>query len=74
MTDHYREAERLTTPIAPPGISSAGPPNLGAPIRSWLEDPVTAQVHATLAVAGQLARIASMLEALVEGQGSNGSQ
>jgi hypothetical protein len=54
--DHYHEAERLARPARPPQL---------------LPDPdavALAQVHATLALADQLARVAEALEVLVERQ------
>ena len=62
MANHYREAERLFPPKVKEnrfiGLSQSRRPM----------DPAIAQVHATLAVADQLAKIAGILEKLVGGQ------
>jgi len=60
--DHYREAERLSAPKQ---------------VNQWKEAPnpshvAQAQVHATLAVADQLARVAEALEVLVQVQQEGG--
>jgi hypothetical protein len=60
--DHYREAERLS---APSQIAHAQKPPDPAHV-------ARAQVHATLAVADQLARVAEALEVLVQVQQEGG--
>jgi hypothetical protein len=65
VTDHYREAEALSKP-RPAGFhglpSQDDPPAHTG--RMLPADLVAAQLHATLAVADQLARIATALERL----------
>jgi hypothetical protein len=58
MKNHYTEAEQVLDPPPGPG------PGLvkSRPLRA--ADPAAAQVHATLAVADQLTRIANALERL----------
>ena len=76
MADHYRLAEHLMEPqpkierfvaVTPEGERRA------ARVPMIPADPVTAQIHATLAVADQLTRIADALERLA-GQQSPGSR
>jgi hypothetical protein len=59
MASHYGEAEQVLDPPSPrPGAEGVR----GRPM--YPPDPAAAQVHATLAVADQLARIADALELL----------
>lgn len=69
VTDYFREAERLLKPQPQPEPQNRVPalgdmPALGDRTagRTLPPDPAAAQIHATLAVASQLARIATALE------------
>ncbi len=71
--DHYYEAERLSRPRTPPGpFDVTKPRQFGSPrpedISFDAPDYPRAQVHATLAVADRLTRIAALLEKLVQAQ------
>ena len=73
MADHYRIAENLTEPRPTRFVMPTPkdkPPTPSGPMIP--PDPVMAQVHATLAVADQLARIATALERLGGGQEGTG--
>ncbi len=66
MTDHYHEAERLSKPQpeALAGFDQEPAPARVPAGRMLPPDLVAAQLHATLAVADELARIATALERL----------
>jgi hypothetical protein len=67
MTNYFSEAERLLKPQQVPGGLKPLSPRPRVPTDTLPADRV-AQVHATLAVAEQLARIATALERLADGQ------
>ncbi len=70
MTDYFREAEKLLKPHEEHvglGLSKM-PTGPRVQTRTEPADPVAAQVHATLAVAEQLSRIATALERIAGGQ------
>jgi hypothetical protein len=73
MTDYFQAAQGLLAPQVVQAGVRRGP---GAPGRTETlpANPAAAQVHATLAVASQLARIATALERLAGGQESPGPQ
>jgi hypothetical protein len=75
MTDHYREAERLSKP-QPHGLAGfeQDPASVIAPEPMLPADLAAAQFHATLAVADQLARIAGILEKLIGRQEGGASE
>jgi hypothetical protein len=62
--DHYREAERLSR-ITPHPLAGSG----DLPDAKFV---AVAQVHAILAVADQLARVAEALDALLQAQQERG--
>ena len=67
MTDYFSEAEKLLKPQeVPEGFRQLGRAQAG--MKTLPADPAAAQVHATLAVAEQLGRIATALERLAKGQ------
>lgn len=68
MTDHYQEAERLSKPQSEALLGFDQEPVPVPAGRMLPADLVAAQLHATLAVADQLARIAAALERLAGGQ------
>jgi len=69
MTDYFRAAEGLLTPREVQ-IGIRRGPGEPVPTKTLPANPAAAQVHATLAVADQLARIATALERLAGGQES----
>ena len=69
MTDYFSQAERLLKPQEVPVGFRTMSDHPVTPTKTLPADPVAAQVHATLAVAEQLGRIATALERLAGGQG-----
>jgi hypothetical protein len=68
MTDYFREAEKLLKPQQVPVGFHALNPEPGSRTETLPADRAAAQVHATLAVAEQLSRIATALERIARGQ------
>lgn len=74
MTDYFQQAERLLKPQQVPRGFQTTRQKPTVPTDTVPADRVAAQVHATLAVASQLARIATALERLADQQGGPGPQ
>jgi hypothetical protein len=68
MTDYFSQAERLLKPQEEPVGFRTMSDHPVIPTETLPADRVAAQVHATLAVAEQLSRIATALERLAGGQ------